>query len=117
MGVPVTEGGWRVVEADGVEKLPGEAFIACNRFSVHPGQEKAFEERWANRDSQLKSLPGFVSFTMLRRDRKTKMHGSDKAKPGDDYNYMSTTIWENKEAFLNWRSSQQFAKTHGGGPK
>lgn len=116
--VPETEGGWRVVEADGVQSLPTEAFIACNRFSVLPGQEKAFEERWANRDSQLKSCSGFVSFTMLRRDLKTKMHGSgDKAKPGDNYNYMSTTIWENKEAFLNWRKSQQFAKAHGGGPK
>jgi heme-degrading monooxygenase HmoA len=115
--VPETEGGWRVVETDGNEELPAEAFIACNRFSVLPGMEKAFEERWANRESSLKSFDGFVSFTMLRRDFKTKMHGSDTAKTGDTCNYQSTTIWKNKEAFLNWRNSQDFNKVHSGGGK
>merc|ERR1712187_93309 len=38
--VPVTEGGWRVVEADGKTSLPTEAFIVCNRFTVLAGQEK-----------------------------------------------------------------------------
>jgi heme-degrading monooxygenase HmoA len=114
--VPVTEGGWRVVEADGKEQLPTEAFIACNRFAVLPGQEKAFEERWASRESKLKEMPGFLSFTMLRRDLGVKMHGSDKAD-GDPVNYQSTTVWQNKEAFMNWRNSQQFSQAHGGGAK
>jgi len=116
--VPETDGGWRVVEADGVTKLPAEAFVACNRFSVLPGMEAAFEKRWADRESKLQELPGFVSFTMLRRDFGTKMHGSDKGdRSGDTTNYMSATIWENKEAFLNWRKSQQFGQVHGSGSK
>merc|ERR1719163_836430 len=62
------EGGWRVVEADGKNLLEGECFVAANRFAVRPGAEAAFEERWSKRDSALAELPGFKSFTMLRRD-------------------------------------------------
>jgi len=112
--VPETQGGWRVVEADGVNQLPTEAFVACNRFSVLPGMESAFEERWAQRDSQLKDLPGFVSFTMLRRDFGNKGHGGDNNGPEDaPWNYMSTTVWKDRASFDNWRSSQQFKNAHG----
>ena len=55
-----------------------ENFVAANRFTVRPGAEAAFEERWAQRDSGLSKLPGFKSFTMLRRDAKTKGHAEEK---------------------------------------
>jgi len=41
-------------------------FIAMNRFQVVKGSEDAFIEVWRNRDSQLKEVPGFVEFRMLR---------------------------------------------------
>ena len=67
--------GWREVSADGQSTLEGEAFIAMNRFAVLPGQEDAFEQRFAARESQLASYSGFKGFLLLRRD------GND-----DDYN-------------------------------
>ena len=32
--MPETVGGWRTVDADGVNPLPAEAFVACNQFFV-----------------------------------------------------------------------------------
>ena len=114
------EGGWRVVEADGKNLLEAENFVAANRFTVREGAEAAFEERWAKRDSGLADLPGFKSFTMLRRDAKTKGHSEKKGaadKFGDDFNYMSFTVWEDREAFMGWRNSQSFKDAHSSGPK
>jgi heme-degrading monooxygenase HmoA len=67
--------GWRSVEADGINTLPTECFVACNQFFVPPENAPAFEERWSNRESQLKECEGFTSFSMLRRD------GQAKGKP------------------------------------
>lgn len=107
----VIENGWRVVEADGVNKLPAECFVAANRFTVREGAEAEFEERWKSRDSDLAELPGFKSFTMLRRDG-----SSSKKDPfGDDFNYMSFTVWKDKESFAGWRNSQSFKDAHSGG--
>ena len=114
------EGGWRVVEAGGKNLLEAENFVAANRFTVRPGAEAAFEERWAKRDSGLSKLPGFKSFTMLRRDSGMKGHSEKKGaadKFGDDFNYMSFTVWENREAFMGWRNSQSFKDAHSSGPK
>ena len=41
------ENGWRVVNADGKDLLPGETFVSANRFSVAEGSEAAFEQRSA----------------------------------------------------------------------
>jgi len=50
------------------------------------------------------------NFVLCRRDVGGKGHGADK---GDEFNYMSLTVWENKAAFENWRTSKQFGKAHG----
>jgi len=86
------------VEADGISLLPADVFVAMNRFSVEKGQEIAFEQRWKNRESKLLEYPGFIFFNMLRRDA---------TKADDGYNYISMTIWENKDSFQNWRSSDK----------
>jgi hypothetical protein len=39
--------------------------------------------RWANRESSLKEMPGFLNFNMLRRDAD---------KPDDGYNFVSATV-------------------------
>ena len=91
-------GGWRKVEADGKTLLPADVFVAMNRFNIEKESEIAFEQRWKNRESTLLEYPGFIYFNMLRRDA---------TKADDGYNYISMTIWENKEAFQNWRNSEK----------
>jgi heme-degrading monooxygenase HmoA len=46
-----------------------------NRFKVIEGKEAAFEKRWAERESELKGTPGFVTFVFLRRDAVTADDG------------------------------------------
>eukprot|EP00619_Florenciella_sp_RCC1007_P011482 CAMPEP_0205914846 /NCGR_PEP_ID=MMETSP1325-20131115/7482_1 /ASSEMBLY_ACC=CAM_ASM_000708 /TAXON_ID=236786 /ORGANISM="Florenciella sp., Strain RCC1007" /LENGTH=168 /DNA_ID=CAMNT_0053281943 /DNA_START=1 /DNA_END=507 /DNA_ORIENTATION=+ len=109
-----TVDGWRAVEADGVNLLPTEAFIAQNNFCVNAGMEAAFEQRWAARESALKECEGFVAFSMLRRDSRAKGHGV--APMGDgEANYVSTTIWKDRASFDGWRNGLAFGKAHGEG--
>jgi len=56
---PEVVGGWRQVAADGVNLLPAECYVTCNRFSIKSGFEEAFEKRWASRESKLLEMPGF----------------------------------------------------------
>jgi len=101
--------GWRSdIVADGVNELNAEVFVAMNRFSIEPEMAIPFEQRWANRESKLKEMPGFRFFSMMRRDA---------TQADDGYNYISLSIWEDKAAFENWRSSQNFAQAHGQGKK
>ncbi|KAJ1624407.1 hypothetical protein T492DRAFT_598760 [Pavlovales sp. CCMP2436] len=109
--LPETKGGWRVVEADGTNKLPAEAFVACNRFAVLPGMEAQFEKRWSSRESKLDDLDGFISFSMLRRDFGNKGHGG--APAGAEFNYQSCTVWRDRAAFQSWRDGQAFRNAHG----
>ncbi|CAJ1409653.1 unnamed protein product [Effrenium voratum] len=89
--------------------LPGERYIASNRFAVREGAEAAFEQRWAQRKSSLLTLPGFRWFSLMRR---VATEGSD---PPDDYSYISFTIWETKKDFNFWRKGPAFKEAHGGG--
>jgi heme-degrading monooxygenase HmoA len=91
-----SDNGWRQVPADGKKPLDSDVFAAMNRFKVLEGQEAAFEKRWAERESELKDMPGFVTFLMLRRDA---------VNPDDGYNYSTYTVWENRAAFDNWRAN------------
>jgi heme-degrading monooxygenase HmoA len=72
-------------------------FIAMNRFKVLPGAEAAFEEVWTSRDSHLPSVPGFVSFHLLRGPVRD-----------DHVLYSSHTIWRDKPAFEAWTTSEAF---------
>ena len=40
--LPATVGGWRQVEADGVNLLEPESFVVMDRYSVPEGREAAF---------------------------------------------------------------------------
>lgn len=76
-------------------------FLAMNRFRVTPGQEAAFEEVWTSRDSHLKTVPGFVSFHLLRGPSK------------DDHTlYASHTIWRSHADFEAWTKSEAFRAAH-----
>eukprot|EP00586_Coscinodiscus_wailesii_P014847 CAMPEP_0172501504 /NCGR_PEP_ID=MMETSP1066-20121228/150468_1 /TAXON_ID=671091 /ORGANISM="Coscinodiscus wailesii, Strain CCMP2513" /LENGTH=338 /DNA_ID=CAMNT_0013276307 /DNA_START=57 /DNA_END=1073 /DNA_ORIENTATION=- len=110
--------GWRNVEADGINCLPAECFVACNQFHVPAENSIAFEQRWANRDSVLKECDGFVAFSMLRRQvgGGGGSHGDDKGISGtDDPSYVSTTIWKDRESFNKWREGNAFKAAHGNG--
>lgn len=76
-------------------------YIAMNRFRVREGSEDEFETTWLSRDVQLREVPGFVKFHLLRGPKR------------DDYTlYASHTTWENEQAFENWTRSEAFKKAH-----
>ncbi|MGP1358430.1 antibiotic biosynthesis monooxygenase family protein [Roseicyclus sp.] len=78
-------------------------YLIMNRFRVIPGQEDAFEAMWVSRDSHLKSVPGFVSFHLMRGE------AADGARL-----YASHTLWTDREAFLAWTRSEAFRAAHKG---
>lgn len=112
--MPETVDGWRNVEfpEDG-STLPVECFVACNQFFVPKENAVAFEQRWKNRESQLQFCEGFVAFSMMRRDAKTKTHGSVEVDESVEPTYLSTTIWKDRASFDKWRSGSNFSKVHG----
>lgn len=76
-------------------------YIAMNRFRIKPGHEQDFIEIWQNRDSQLETVPGFISFNLLQGDTK------------EDHTLMSShAVWEDKAAFEGWLKSDAFKKAH-----
>ncbi len=76
-------------------------YIAMNRFRVKKGSEEAFEKVWANRDSYLHQLAGFIEFHLL------------KGPEAEDHTlYSSHTTWASKAAFVAWTESEQFKKAH-----
>jgi heme-degrading monooxygenase HmoA len=84
-------------------------FIAMNRFRIIKGEEPAFERIWAERDTHLKEVPGFVAFNLLR------------GPEAEDHTlYASHTVWDSKGNFEDWTRSEAFRKAHaqaGGGKK
>jgi len=111
--VPETVDGWRKIESDSLGKqiLPSECFVACNEFFIPPENAKAFESRWAERESALKENEGFVSFCLARRDAKVKGHGVAPLME-DEPTYVSTTIWKDRASFQKWRNGGDFKKAH-----
>lgn len=73
-------------------------FIAMNNFQIVPGQEDAFERRWRERQSYLGDVPGFVQFALLKGDNEGE--------------YISHTIWQDRDAFVAWTKSQSFVDGH-----
>jgi heme-degrading monooxygenase HmoA len=76
-------------------------FIAMNRFKVVPGAQAEFENVWTSRDTQLRGIPGFVEFHLLRgpeRDNHTL--------------YSSHTVWRSRTDFEAWTRSEAFRLAH-----
>jgi len=78
-------------------------FIAMNRFKVIKDRATAFEEVWATRESRLDEMKGFVEFHLLK--------GPERE---DHILYVSHTIWETKDDFTAWTTSEQFRAAHKG---
>lgn len=73
-------------------------FIAMNKFQIVPGQEGEFERRWRERETYLDKVPGFVQFALLKGDNEGE--------------YISHTIWQDRDAFVAWTKSQNFVNGH-----
>ena len=76
-------------------------YIAMNRFKILRGRETQFEEIWKNRDTHLKSVPGFIEFHLVKG-------------PQDDTHtfYASHSTWESQESFSDWTKSEAFRLAH-----
>jgi len=71
------------------DALPGERYVATNRFKVRNNAGPKFEKRWADRKSRLAELEGFRFFALLKR---VSAFGVDYAEEGDFGNYISMTV-------------------------
>ena len=78
-------------------------FIAMSRFQVRKGSEEDFERVWAECDTYLQEVPGFVEFH-LRRGPEAEDHTL----------YASHTAWQSKAAFEDWTTSEAFRLAHKG---
>jgi heme-degrading monooxygenase HmoA len=78
-------------------------YIAMNRFKVRPEEQEAFKSRWFDRESQLKSVPGFETFHLLQ--------GPERE---DHVLYASHTVWRSQDDFTAWTKSEQFRAAHAG---
>ena len=76
-------------------------FIAMNRFRVLHGSETDFETVWTSRDTHLKTVPGFVSFHLLR--------GPERE---DHTLFASHTVWASRGDFEAWTKSEAFRLAH-----
>lgn len=76
-------------------------FLAMNRFRIALGKEDAFVEHWRDGNSYLNDVPGYVSFNLLR------------APSGEDHTlFVSHTVREREQAFVDWTKSEAFRKAH-----
>ncbi len=76
-------------------------FIAMNRFQVKKGSEEAFEAVWANRETHLDKMAGFIAFHLLR--------GPERE---DHVLYSSHTVWASRDDFEAWTRSEAFRLAH-----
>ncbi|HMN81100.1 MAG TPA: antibiotic biosynthesis monooxygenase [Burkholderiaceae bacterium] len=78
-------------------------FIAMNRFRIAPARAAEFVEVWRQRDSHLKSVPGFQGFHLLR------------GPETEEYVlFASHTQWASRAHFEDWTRSDAFRKAHAG---
>ncbi len=73
--------------------------VVSNRIPVHEDHHEAFEERFANRAADVETMPGFLSFHLLR-----------PISPDDPYVVM--TFWESHEHYEAWINSEAFKQGH-----
>lgn len=76
-------------------------YIAMNRFRIKPGREADFEAIWANRDSHLDDVPGFIEFHLVRGPATE-----------EEALYASHVLWESEQHFKDWTTSEAFRKAH-----
>ena len=73
--------------------------VKINAITVPDGAGPELERRFAARKGDVDSMPGFISFQLLR-----PTSGEDR--------YFVVTQWETEEHFNVWTTSQQFRHAH-----
>lgn len=73
--------------------------VTCNRIYVNPAYAENFEENFRSRAGLVETMPGFVSFQLLRPTRE-----------GDPY--VAMTHWQTMEQFNAWVESDAFKQGH-----
>ena len=76
-------------------------FIAMNRFKIVLGKEKDFEKVWRDRDTHLSDVKGFKEFHLIKGETNSEFSL-----------YVSHSIWNTKEDFINWTKSDAFRLAH-----
>jgi heme-degrading monooxygenase HmoA len=74
-------------------------FIAMNRFKVHKGSERDFEQVWLTRQTHLEQVPGFMVFHLLKGPEKD-----------DHVLYASHSVWRSQKHFEAGRGRTLSAK-------
>ena len=81
--------------------------VVNNRITAPAGVAERIEHGFSQHGN-LNEQPGFVSFKLLKA---TQVSGLAE----DEVLYIASTEWETMEAFEAWRTSDAFARAHGGG--
>ncbi len=76
-------------------------YIVMNRFRIILTKEQEFIDIWKDRESFLKSVPGFKQFNLLQGE-------SDQ----EGTLFASHVIWESAREFEEWTKSEAFRKAH-----
>ena len=102
---PTTVDGWRQVDADGINTLPTECFVAMEKFFILSDMQAAFETSCIEREAKLGDVEGFVAFTLLRRDGQAKGHGVSEIGPNEP-NYVGAIIFKDRASHDKWSAAQ-----------
>jgi heme-degrading monooxygenase HmoA len=95
--------------------LPRERYVATNRFAGKRSKVGKFEQRWTTRKSRLAELDGFKYFHLMRRVTLGEKEAETPEEEKDEFgNYVSFTVWDEKENFDDWRKGDAFKEAHGG---
>ncbi len=76
-------------------------YIAMNRFQIAKKFQQDFVDMWANRESNLGSVPGFREFHLLK--------GPESE---DSVIYATHVLWDSLSAFEGWTTSDAFKQSH-----
>lgn len=83
---------------DSLGSFEKATFVVMNNIPVTDEGKPLFEYQFTNRQRKIEHQPGFVAIRVLR--------------PQSSNTYVILTLWENKQAFVNWKSSDSFLKVH-----
>ncbi len=76
--------------------------VKINVVTMPEDKRARFEERFKGRAGAVETTPGFEWFELLR-----PVQGTDS--------YLVYTRWSSEEAYREWQSGQEFARSHDGG--
>lgn len=78
--------------------LQEKGFVVMNHIPVTVEGQPVFEDRFAKRQGNVETMPGFQAFRLL--------------KPEKGHTYIVFTQWDTKVHYENWKTSKSFQKAH-----